>query len=122
MASLKSFIAARIRSVGIAFKGAYLLITTEASIKVQLLIGILVTIAGFYFKLSTTELIIQTLVIGLIIAFEGLNTAIEELADFVHPEYHKKIGLIKDLSAGAVFIFAIAAVIVGCLIYIPKIL
>ncbi len=122
MANLKSFITARIKSVGYAFKGAFMLITTEASIKVQLLLGILVTIAGFYFNLSTTEWIIQTLVIALIIVLEGLNTAIEELADFVHPNYHKKIGLIKDLSAGAVFIFAIAAAIVGCLIYIPKIL
>ena len=54
-------------------------------------------------------------------AIEGLNTAIEEIADFIHPEHHSKIGLIKDLAAGAVFIFAVAAVIIGCIIYLPKI-
>jgi diacylglycerol kinase (ATP) len=116
------FIQGRIRGVGYAFKGAYLLITTEASVKAQFFIGVLVTIAGFFFEISTTEWIVQTLTIGLIMSLEGLNTAIEEIADFIHPEHHKKIGLIKDLAAGAVFIFAIAAVIIGCIIYIPKII
>ena len=116
------FIKGRIRAVGYAFKGAYLLITTEASLKAQFFIGFLITIAGYYFEISKTEWMIQILTIGLIMSLEGLNTAIEEIADFIHPEHHKKIGLIKDLAAGAVFIFAIAAVIIGCFIYIPKIM
>lgn len=109
------------KSVGYAFKGAYLLITTEASLKIHFFIGIIMTIAGFYYQLSPLEWVIQILTIALIMAIEGLNTAIEEMADFVHPEHHKKIGLIKDLAAGAVFIFAIAAIIIGCIIYIPKV-
>ncbi|UOB17757.1 diacylglycerol kinase [Abyssalbus ytuae] len=115
------FIFNRIKSIGYAFKGAYLLITTEASIKVQFFIGIIVTIAGFYFHISPTEWVIQILTIAVIMSVEGVNTAIEEIADFIHPDHHKKIGLIKDLAAGAVFITAIAAVIIGCIIYIPKI-
>jgi diacylglycerol kinase (ATP) len=121
MSGKESFLSNRIKSIGFALKGAYHLITTEASLKVQFAIGILLTIAGFYFKLSTSEWIIQILTIALIMALEGMNTAIEEIADFIHPEYHKKIGLIKDLAAGAVFIFAVAASIVGCIIYFPKI-
>lgn len=121
MSKNKSFVRNRIKSIGFAFKGAYHLITTEASLKVQFFIGIIMTVAGFYFQLSTTEWIIQILTIALIMSLEGINTVIEELADFVHPEFHVKIGLIKDLAAGAVFIFAIAASIVGCLIYFPKI-
>lgn len=121
MPKKESFLLKRIKSVGYALKGAYLLITTEASLKVQFFIGVIMTIAGFYYHLSPIEWVIQILTIALIMAIEGLNTAIEEMADFVHPEYHKKIGLIKDLAAGAVFIFAIAAVIIGCIIYIPKI-
>ncbi len=121
MAKKEHFIINRLKSVGYAFKGAYLLITTEASLKVQFFIGVVMTIAGFYYQLSPIEWIIQILTIALIMAIEGLNTAIEEMANFVHPEFHKKIGLIKDLAAGAVFIFAIAAVIVGCIIYFPKI-
>ncbi|WP_046756082.1 diacylglycerol kinase family protein [Kordia jejudonensis] len=118
---MRNFLLGRIRGVGYAFKGAYLLITTEASVKAQFFIGVLVTIAGIYFEISTTEWIVQTLIIGLIMSLEGFNTAVEEIADFIHPEHHKKIGLIKDLAAGAVFIFAIAAIIIGCIIYLPKI-
>jgi len=121
MPKKESFLINRIKSIGHAFKGTYHLITTEASIKVQFLIGIIMTFAGFYFELSKTEWIIQILVIALIMTIEGINTAIEEIADFIHPEYHKKIGLIKDISAGAVFIFAIAAIIIGVIIYLPKI-
>jgi len=116
-----TFLVNRIKSVGYAFKGAYLLIKSEASIQVQVCIGIMMTILGFYFKLTPTEWLIQTLTIGLIIAIEGVNTAIEEMADFIHPEQHPKIGLIKDLSAGAVFVFAVVAIIAGCIIYFPKI-
>ncbi len=121
MSKHTSFINNRIRSIGYAFKGAYYLITTEASLKVQFCIGIIMTIAGFYFDISATEWIVQILTIALIMALEGINTAIEEIADFVHPEFDKKIGLIKDIAAGAVFIFALAASVVGCIIYFPKI-
>jgi diacylglycerol kinase (ATP) len=51
---------------------------------------------------------------------EGLNTAVEKVADFIHPEYHEKIGFIKDIAAGAVFFSALTAVAVGLLIYLPK--
>lgn len=120
MLKKESFLKNRLKSISYAFKGAFILVSTEASIKVQFFIGVLVTVAGFYYNISTTEWLIQTGAIGLIMAFEGVNTAIEKLADFVHPEYHKKIGLIKDIAAGTVFIFAITAFIMGCIIYIPK--
>lgn len=121
MLKKESFLAGRIKSIGFAFKGAYHLIRHEDSVKMQFVIGIIMTIAGFYFELSTTEWMIQILVIALIMAIEGINTAIEEIADFIHPEFHNKIRLIKDIGAGAVFIFAIAALIVGLIIYLPKI-
>ena len=115
----ESFFINRLKSVGYAFKGAFLLLKTEASIKIQFGIAILVSIAGVYFKLSTTEWIVQFLAIGMVT--EGINTAIEEIANFIHPEHHNKIGLIKDIAAGAVFIAAIFAVIIGLIIYLPKI-
>jgi len=121
MSKHDSFVKNRVKSIGFAFKGALHLIKNEASIQVQLVIGIILTIVGFYFELSTTEWIIQVLVIGLIIAIEGINSVIEEIADFIHPDYHKKIGLIKDISAGAVLIFATTAIIIGFIIYLPKI-
>lgn len=104
-----------------AFRGAVQLIKTEASIQVQFVIAILITVAGFYFNLDTTEWIVQILSICMIISVEGLNTAIEKIADFIHPEHHSKIGFIKDISAGAVFISAISGIIIGLIIYLPKI-
>ncbi|HCO85636.1 MAG TPA: diacylglycerol kinase, partial [Arenibacter sp.] len=59
--------------------------------------------------------------IGLVLGIEGLNTAVEKIADFVQPEFDEKIGFIKDVSAGAVMLVSIAASIIGLIIYIPKI-
>jgi len=117
----ESFLVNRLKSVGYAFKGTILLITKEASIKIQLVIAIVMTIAGFYFEISPTEWGIQILAIGLVMSVEGLNTAVEEIANFIHPEYHEKIGYVKDIAAGAVFIAAICAIVLGCIIYFPKI-
>ncbi|MCX2678710.1 diacylglycerol kinase family protein [Galbibacter sp. EGI 63066] len=110
-----------IKSIGYALKGAYLLLKTETSIQIQAIIAIVMTIAGFYFQLSSTEWILQILTIALVMSIEGLNTAVEKMADFIHPEHHHRIGFIKDIAAGAVFIAAVAAIIIGAIIYIPKI-
>ncbi len=122
MPKKESFLVNRIKSISYAFRGAVLLITKESSIKIQLCIAILVTIAGFYFEISQTEWLIQILAIAVVMGIEGANTAIEEIADFIHPEYHEKIGYIKDVAAGAVFIAAFCAAVMGCIIYLPKIL
>ena len=106
--------------MGIAIKGAWMLLKNEASIQVQAVIAVLITLAGFYFNISTSEWIMQIITIALVLSIEGLNTAIEELADFIHPDQDPRIGYIKDVAAGAVFFAAVAAVIVACLIYIPK--
>lgn len=115
------FIINRLKSVGFAFKGMLILIKTEASIKIQVFIAIVITIAGFYFDISATEWMFQTAMIGLVMSIEGVNTAVEYIADFIHPDHHPKIGLIKDISAGAVFIASIVAVIIAGIIYLPKI-
>lgn len=122
MTKKESFIANRIKSIGYAFKGALLLLKNEASVKVQFFIALLVTAAGFFFNISSTEWISQLLAIGLVLSMEGINTAIEEMANFIHPEHHQKIGLIKDIAAGAVFISSVFAVAVGFIIYLPKFL
>ncbi|SDB31039.1 diacylglycerol kinase (ATP) [Flavobacteriaceae bacterium MAR_2010_188] len=112
----------RVKSVGFAFKGAVYLIKNESSIQIQFVIAIIMTIAGFYFKLSSTEWLIQIAFIGMVMSIEGLNTAVEYIADFVHPDFHTAIGVIKDIAAGAVFIASTAAIIAGLIIYIPKFL
>ena len=121
MKKKKSFFINRLKSVGFASKGAYFLLKTEASIQVQFGIFIMLTVFGFYFNISTAEWLFQFLAIGMVMSIEGINTAVEEIADFIHPEKHKKIGLIKDIGAGAVFIASVFAIIIGLIIYIPKI-
>jgi len=103
-----------------ALKGAKRLLM-EPSIQVQLVIAALIVCLGFWLEISTTEWLAQTLAMGLVLAVEGLNTSIEEIADFIHPDFNDKIGSIKDIGAGAVFMAALAAAIVGLIIYLPKI-
>lgn len=89
---------------------------------VQFSLGILMTIAGFYYHITATEWLFQTMAIGMVMSIEGLNTAVEKIADFIHPNYHERIGFIKDIAAGAVFFAAMTAIAVGLIIYIPKFL
>lgn len=118
---MKEFIEGRFKGAIYAFKGAVRLLKTEASIQVQFSIGVLITIMGFYFNISSIEWIAQTFAIGMVLGVEGLNTAIEEICDFVHPDFHKKIGVIKDIAAGSVFFVAIVSIIIGIIIYQDKI-
>lgn len=116
-----TFFTGRLKSVNYALKGAIKLITTEHSVMVQFSLGIIMVIAGIFFQITATEWLFQTLAIGLVMSVEGLNTAIEKIADFIHPNYHERIGFIKDIAAGAVFFAAITAIIIGLIIYMPKI-
>ncbi|ALU75215.1 diacylglycerol kinase [Tenacibaculum dicentrarchi] len=116
------FIKGRLRSVTFAFKGMWLLITTEDSIKAQVFLGILATCLGWYFNLSETQWLFQFLIIGIVLVAEALNTAVEKIADFIHPDYHERIGFIKDIAAGAPAFAALTALIIAGIIYLPKII
>lgn len=109
----------RLKSISYSVKGAIKLITSEHSIMVQATIAVIMTVAGFYFGINRYEWMMQILVFGLVLSIEGLNTAVEKIADFVHPDYHERIGFIKDIAAGAVFFAALTAIAIGCIIYFP---
>lgn len=117
----ESLLTNRIRSIGHALRGAWILIRTESSIQIQVVIALVVTAAGFYFEINAVEWIIQILAIALVLGIEGLNTAIEKLSDYVQPNHDPRIGFLKDISAGAVLLVSVAACIVGLIIYLPKI-
>ena len=114
-----SFVKGRLKSLRYAVLGAYKLVTTEHSVMVQFSIGIILTVLGIVFDITKTEWMFQTLAIGVVLAIEGLNTAVEKIADFIHPDHHERIGFIKDIAAGAVAFAAISAIIIGLIIYIP---
>ncbi len=114
------FIKGRIKGAYIALKGAFTFVTTEHSGMVQVSLAVLIIIAGFYYQLSPTEWMFQIIVLAMVLTAEALNTAIEGLCDFIHEDYHEKIGLIKDISAGGVWFSALAALVVTLIIFVPK--
>ena len=70
-----------------------------------------------YFKLNSTDVALILLVCFLVLIAETINTAIEKICDFVEPNFNKKIGIIKDISAGAVILATLLSIIVGVLVY-----
>lgn len=118
----KNIVLDRILSLGYAFKGFIHLLLTENAIKVHVLSTLLLIIAGFVFDINNTEWMFQFLSLGLVMGVEALNSSIEKIADFVQPNFDKRIGTIKDVSAGAVLFSAIYGGIVVGIIYMPKIL
>ncbi len=119
--SSDGFLIGRLKSFRYAFKGAFLLITTEYSVITQSLLAVILIICGLLFHITKTEWLFQVLVIGLVLSIEGLNTAVEKLCDFIHSDYHKHIGFIKDIAAGAVTFAALTAMMVILIIYSPYI-
>lgn len=117
--SISEFLKKRLDSFKFAFNGMKDLLRTETHVQLQAGITLCVLLAGMYFEISRTEWIVQILAIALVLSTEALNTAIEHLSDFVHPEFHKKIGRIKDIAAAGVTFSALAAGAVGIIIYWP---
>lgn len=112
----------RINSFQYAGRGIRTVFGTETNMKIHICIAIVVLIAGFTFKISATEWIACLLCIGLVVGMEMVNTAIENIVDMVSPNYHPLAGKAKDIAAGAVLICAIISVIIGLLVFGPKIL
>jgi diacylglycerol kinase (ATP) len=105
-----------------AFDGVRLLIRNERNAAIHCLIGMGVVVAGFLLEISVAEWMAVVIACGCVFAAEALNTAIERLSDVVSPEYSEAIKKVKDLSAGAVLLIALAAAIVGLIIFLPKLL
>jgi len=111
----------RLASFRYAFNGLRILIKEEHNARIHLFVACCVLIAGVVLKISATEWIAVIFCIGLVIALELINSAIENIADFITGEKNETIKKIKDLSAGAVLIAAIASAIIGLIIFLPKI-
>ena len=103
-------------------KGLKYAYRNEQNLAVDVGIGILVLIFGFIFRLTPGEWAVLVITIGLVIGMELVNTAIEATVDLVTEEYHPIAKVAKDTSAAAVFIIAIAAAVVGLIIFLPKVI
>jgi len=111
----------RIRSFGFAGKGIRSVFSTEPNMKIHITIAILVVICGFIFSINLTEWLFCLLCIGLVFGMEMMNTAIENVVDLASPKLHPLAGKAKDIAAGGVLICAIISVIIGLLIFAPKV-
>lgn len=105
-----------------ALNGIKEIIKTGRNIKIQIVFAIFAVIMGIVLKINNIEALILVLTIFFVIVSEFMNTAIEMLADLYSTEYNEKIKILKDIGAGAVALSAIASVIVGIIMFLPKIL
>ncbi|MDH5379302.1 MAG: diacylglycerol kinase family protein [Cyclobacteriaceae bacterium] len=121
MKQRKFSISKRVKSFSYAFNGFKILFKEEHNSRIHLIVAICVTIAGFVYHITGFEWIALILSIGLVFSLELINSAIENLSDFVSTEQHNSIKKVKDLAAAAVLFSVITAVIVGLVVFIPKI-
>ena len=110
------------KSFGYAFGGLRVAFTKGRNYKIQALIGVLVIFFGFFVRLPLNEWIVIVLTIAFVLVLELINTSLEAIVDLVSPEIKEKAKIAKDVAAGAVLISSIAAIVIGVLIFLPKIL
>lgn len=111
----------RLKSFVFAIQGLKFFFVTQPHAKVHLVLTLLAVGSGYALGISKTDWLAVTLAIGLVLVAEATNTALEELVNFVSPDYHKQAGIVKDVAAGAVLLAAIIAFAVGLLVFIPPI-
>jgi len=109
-----------IHSFRYAFRGLADMLRTQPNARFHLAASVVVAGAGFWLEISRMEWIAVVVCMALVLALEAVNTALEYLTDLVSPEYHPLAGKAKDAAAGAVLVAAIAAAVVGGLIFLPK--
>lgn len=120
---ITNYIKGRVKSFKYAFNGIYILMKEECNAKIQAVIAIVALLMGCFLHISPTEWIVLCIVIGMVFAMEAINSAIENLADFAcNKKIEESIKKTKDLSAAAVLFTAIAALIAGLIIFLPKLL
>jgi undecaprenol kinase len=110
----------RIKAVRIALDGLKQVFVSEPNARIHALITLVVFMAGWLFKISRLEWIALVLTVGLVWVAEIFNTAVEQLVDLASPEIHPAAKAVKDISAGAVLTSAVTAVVVGILVFGPR--
>ncbi|MEX1201969.1 MAG: diacylglycerol kinase family protein [Ferruginibacter sp.] len=110
-----------LKSVGFAFSGLQLMLQ-EPNFRIQLVAAVLVICTSFFLHITSTEWIILIGCIGMVMAAEVFNTAVEQLCNMTEPNIHPLIKKIKDTSAAAVLILALVAAICGSIVLLPKII
>ncbi len=114
--SLRKFL----KSFSYAVTGWKEVFSREQNFKVHTLLGILALLMGWWLNISPTEWCVILVVIALVLAAELCNTALENLCDLIKPEQNETVRIVKDMSAGMVLCCATGALLVGIVIFLPK--
>ena len=112
----------RIKSFTYAFRGIISSVKNEHNVRIHISLLTVAIIFAIVFKINYLEWCLLFIVMAMVLTAELFNSAIEKLADIVEPDWNKKVMLLKDYSAGAVLVSAIVSILVGCLIFVPKII
>lgn len=110
----------RSKSALYALNGLRILFSEEHNSRIHTAIVIAVIIAGFLLKISNTEWLVICILIGMVFSLEIMNSAIENLCDYISPQWHEMIKKVKDLAAAAVFVASVISVVCGAIIFLPK--
>ena len=118
-----NYIKKRIQSFGYAFQGLGTLFRETPNAQIQLIAAIVAVTMGFVLHISSEEWLAVIIVIGLVLALEAINSSLETLADYAcNKEIHPLIRKVKDLAAAGVLLAALAALVVGIVLFLPKII
>lgn len=105
-----------------AFAGLWYLLSTQRNAKIHVVLGLTATALGFALRIDHGDWLALVLTVALVIAAEGFNTAIEAVVDLASPGYHPLAKVAKDVAAGTVLLTAIASIIVGMIVFFPRLL
>ena len=119
---MKNYLKNRVKAFGHAFRGVRDLLKGTPHAVIHLVMALLAILLGVVLRISSGEWLAIIIVIGMVLASETMNSAIETLADRVTLERDERIRKVKDLSAAAVLLAAIAALVVGAVIFVPKLM
>ncbi len=119
---MNEFAKRRIKSFSDAFHGISFAFQTEIHFKIHLIFTLLALLASWLLSVSLEEFALILVVIGLVWTAELINTAIERTVDLVTTDFHPLAKQAKDISAGAVLVTAILSVLVGLVVFLPKII
>lgn len=108
----------RLQAFRDAFRG-WLFFSHEPHAIIHLIAACVVVGLAYWLEVTKTDWMILLLCIGVVLVTEMLNSALERLADALHPDHHPLVGKSKDIAAGAVLVVAVIAAVIGGMIFWP---
>jgi diacylglycerol kinase len=111
-----------VESIGYALEGIKFAVIYGRNFKIQLGFAILVSILGLVLKINSGEWLSLVLIITMVLILELINTAIETVVDMISLKFHPLAKIAKDVTAGAVLVASIGSVVIGILVFLPKLL